>query len=232
MYVAYFDEVKAQPANGQHWYIVGGLAVPLDLVGPLEERMTDLSVSCFQSPELTQATEFHASHMYAGKSYFKGIAAGDRIAMMSKVMEIVCAEERVKRVYAAIDTRNLYNPAQAPEFAFAHFVERLQMVTKPGESAILIGDLDDEQSKSMVADFSRFRARGTPWAHGIEITRVVDSVHFCRSHHCRMIQLADAYVFSVGSEYGTRKGWQADAYMKAISGFNRFPNRYKVWPKT
>jgi hypothetical protein len=48
----------------------------------------------------------------------------------------------------------------------------------------------------------------TPWAHGIEIKTVVDTVHFCKSHHSRLIQLADAFArqFVFGIDLGTTCG--------------------------
>jgi hypothetical protein len=95
---------------------------------------------------------------------------------------------------------------------------------------VLIGDIDDEQSRNMVRDFSRFRTNGTPWAHGIEIKSVVDSVHFCRSHHSRLIQLADAYAWLVTHGWGGRKGDMAKLVNDAIKGANLFPSRYKYWP--
>ncbi|MCK1738309.1 DUF3800 domain-containing protein [Bradyrhizobium sp. 138] len=65
------------------------------------------------------------------------------------------------------------------------------------ERTILIGDLDNQEFKNMIADFARYRTKGTPWDWGIKITSIVDSVHFARSHHSRMIQLADIYLVSI-----------------------------------
>lgn len=83
----------------------------------------------------------------------------------------------------------------------------------------------------MVNDFSRFRQRGTPWAYGIELKSVVDSVHFCRSHHSRLLQLADIYMFIVSGWYGGRKGWMKEALGKALEGMDLYAHRYKEWPK-
>jgi len=84
----------------------------------------------------------------------------------------------------------------------------------------------------MVRDFFKYRAKGTPWAHGIELKTVVDTVHFSRSHHSRLIQLADAFAWLTVQRCGLRKGDMSKLVDEAINGINLFPNRYKYWPNT
>jgi hypothetical protein len=230
MYVTYFDEVKANPQNGQHCYFVGGISVPMDQIGAVEREMNALSIDIFGSTDLTTNTEFHASHIYRGKGPFKGMDARKRIEILDRLAQIIAGNEGIKRVYAAIETRKLYNPDKAPEYAFLHFCERVQMLMGKTKTSILIGDLDDEQAKNMIRDFSTYRARGTPWDFGIQIESIVDSVHFARSHHSRMIQLADAYLFLITHRWGSRTGWMADALTALIAGKELYTHRVKVWP--
>jgi hypothetical protein len=138
----------------------------------------------------------------------------------------------LKRVYAAIDTTRLLAKQKAAEFAFAHFCERVQMAIPSGEHTILIGDYEKDEFKQMIADFAQYRSNGTPWQYGIEITKIVDSVHFTRSHHSRMIQLADMWLFVASHWYGSRKGGMADAFTAAIKGKELWPHRYKLWPSS
>jgi hypothetical protein len=42
MYVTYFDEVKSNPRNGQPYYVVGGIAVPMVDIAKLEASVTAL----------------------------------------------------------------------------------------------------------------------------------------------------------------------------------------------
>ena len=231
MYVAYFDEVKAMPQHGRTHYLVGGLAVPMETIGTLEHAVTALSEEVFGTTELTVDSEFHASYCYFGKGNFKGRPPQERIEVIARLARFISEADDVKRVYSAIKQPKLYNEDQAAEFAFAHFVERMELAIPRSEPCILIGDLDDEQATNMVNDFSRFRQRGTPWAYGIELKSVVDSVHFCRSHHSRLLQLADIYMFIVSGWYGGRKGWMKEALGKALEGMDLYAHRYKEWPK-
>ncbi len=230
MRVTYFDEVKANPANGQDWYFVGGLSVIVDEIVQLEERMNALAEELFGTRDLTPQTEFHAAHIYFKKGAFKNIEAAARASALGRLARIISESESTKRIYAAINTTKLYNPAQAPEFAFAHFCERVQMSLDKGVKTLLIGDQDDEYGKEMIAAFARYRTRGTPWEYGININGIVDAVHFARSHHSRMIQLADIYLFLKTHAWGSRKGWMATKLSEELKGLELGAHRYKHWP--
>jgi len=231
-YVTYFDEVKAMPGNGQDFYLVGGIAVPMEEIGGVENEISALADDIFGNQELTPQTEFHASHIYFGKGPFKGMEPAKRISIIERLASILASSTGVRRIYAAINTRKLIAPERAAEFAFAHFCERVQLMTTPRSTSILIGDLEDQQVTSMVRDFARFRVSGTPWHYGVEVKNIVDSVHFAKSHHSRLIQLADIYVFLVSHKFGTRKGFMSDLLRDALKEKDLCPHRYKEWPRS
>jgi len=228
MYVTYFDEVKTNPEQGQHTYYVGGIAVPIQHISAIENKVSELAKELFGSVELKPSTEFHAAFVYHGKGPFKGMQVGQRIEILRRLAEILAGED-VKRIYSAIDSRKLYVAGKAAEFAFAHFCERVQMLVG-NDHTILIGDLDDESMGDMIQDFSQYRAQGTPWSYGIEIKSIVDSVHFAHSHHSRLIQLADAYLFLLTHSRGDGKGGIANGLAKALEGIGLYAHRYKEWP--
>jgi hypothetical protein len=231
MYVTYFDEVKANPNNGQHYYFVGGLCVPMDRIGPIEAKLNALAADVFGNVELTTETEFHASFIYFGKGPYKGMPPVSRIQLLGRLASVIAEEEDVKRVIAAINVPKLYDPLKAPSYAFTHFCERVQMAIQKGNPSLMIGDLDDAEAKNMIRHFAKYRADGrTPWEYGIEITSIVDTVHFARSHHSRMIQLADAYVFFASHRSGSRQGRMAEALTKELSDKDLYAHRYKYWP--
>lgn len=82
----------------------------------------------------------------------------------------------------------------------------------------------------MIAAFAQYRSRGTPWDFGIKIEGILDAVHFARSHHSRLIQLADVYLFLVTHSWGSRKGWVADQLKAGLKGVELWAHRYKEWP--
>lgn len=229
MYVTYFDEVKSNPSNGQDHYFVGGLSIPMERIREIEEKVGEVANDTFGTTELRPDTEFHAAHIYFRKGPFKGLESEQRIALLGRLSRIIAEEEGIRRVYADIDVTKLKAPDRAAEFAFAHFCERVELLNR---TTLLIGDLDDQQAKSMIADFARFRVQGTPWDYGIKVEKLVDAVHFARSHHSRMVQLADVYLFAVTHRTAGRQGWMAEALTKELAGVELWPHRYKEWPKS
>jgi hypothetical protein len=53
MYVTYFDEVKADPKQGQDSYWVGGICVPLSAISDIEVQVNNLARKWFNSEEMT-----------------------------------------------------------------------------------------------------------------------------------------------------------------------------------
>jgi hypothetical protein len=112
--------------------------------------------------------------------------------------------------------------------AFAYFCERVELSLEAGTKTLLIGDQDDQHAKAMIAAFAQYRTNGTPWDYGIKIKGIIDAVHFARSHHSRMIQLADVYLFLI--THRGRKGWFADKLREGLKGIDLWAHRYKAWP--
>jgi len=98
MFVTYFDEVKANPQNGQDTYLVGGIAVPVTEIGKFEAAVTALADELFKSADLTPETEFHASYIYFGKGPFKGMTPKDRISLIGRLADLLVEGQPVRRV--------------------------------------------------------------------------------------------------------------------------------------
>ncbi|WEX11680.1 DUF3800 domain-containing protein [Chelativorans sp. AA-79] len=229
MAVICFDECKDDAAQGRPWYIVGGILIDMQNVMAVENLVSDVATDIFGSRELVRDTEFHGKEIYNAKAAFKGMPIADRIAIFDRLLEIIANDDLVRRVYAAVKTDKLKLYDRAPRYAFAHFVERAQMALRVAEMGLLIGDLDDQQSRQMVADFAQFRATGTPWDYGRPVTQIAGSVNFVRSHHSRLMQLADVYVFTVANQYAPRTGYAGDELKKVIQTRNPYAHRYKRW---
>jgi hypothetical protein len=231
MYVTYFDEVKA--GQGQKSYFFAGICVPMTEISTIEAKLNTLAEEVFGSKELTKNTEFHSSKIYSGKYPCKGMKPEQRFKIFERLATILGESENVKRVYAEIFTDKLSATQKKPnEIAFSFFCEKVQQIMKQlKQTTILIGDQDDEQMVTMIKDFARYRANGTFWKYGVEITHIVDTVHFARSHHSRMIQLADFYAFYISSWGAGKKGWFFENYRKSVTQ-KFFPpaNAYKEWP--
>lgn len=229
MTVTYFDECKDDPAQGRDWYLVGGLPITMQNIPVVENLVSDIAADVFGTRELTPQTEFHGRDIYGGKAAFKGKSIGERLAIFERLIRILEDDTLLRRVYAAVKTDELKLYDRAPRYAFAHFIERLQLSLGKEELSILIGDLDDQQCRQMVSDFAQFRETGTPWDYGVKIDKIAGSVNFVRSHHSRLVQLADVYVFITVDQFAPRGGNMGDEFRKLLAGRNLYAHRYKHW---
>jgi hypothetical protein len=233
MFVTYFDEIKPDAKAGRAEYVIGGLVIPFPQIKPLEQAVSGLAMEVFGTSEMIPETEFHASDIYAGKAAFKGRSVDQRIDVLRRLGEIVhgARDHGVGQVYAQANGE-LMHSADPAKAAFAFFCERVQAFVGRKADTLLIGDLDGKESIDMIRDFSRYRINGkTPWDYGLPIPSIVDSVHFAHSHHSRLLQLADAYLFLMARNSGSKRGWMLAELNKACEGQNYWPDRYKEWPK-
>lgn len=235
-YLTYFDEIKPDRKGGREWYLVGGLVVPFALVSDIEDQMNALAQEFFGHSEMTPATEFHAADIYSGKGAYKGWPSERRIELLTRLAAILGAavEGETGKVWACIHVDKLRTNTDPAKAAFAYFCERVQSFIGKGGRTLLIGDLDGEESRRMIRDFSRYRANGrTPWDYGAPIPSIMDAVHFAHSHHSRLLQLADVFLFFSSLQWGGKKdNWMRKSAIKAREGLDLFPNRYKDWPKS
>jgi hypothetical protein len=233
MRLIYFDEVKYNPPKqNKHW--IGALSIPSEVVPDIESRMNEVAHKLFGSNELTRSTEFHAVDMIHGKAHFKGRDIVDRLAALEGILSIA-NDERIRRITVSVAPERMVAPHTVSDKAFLFLVEKAQHdLTKVHDTGILIGDLDTQYADEGVSNLSRYRERGTPYAYGKTIDRLIDSVYFIPSHHSRMLQLADAYAYTLQLLHSSADG---DSYPKArIRGFIgentnlSWPNSYKDWP--
>jgi len=230
VYVTYFDEVKADSKQGQDNYWVGGICLPMSAITSVELRVNDLARKWFKSEEMTKVTEFHGRCIYFGKFPCRDWKPDRRLELLTALVEILAETDDIRRVYARVDTTKLKAKQKAAEIAFAMFCERVQLLVGRKEQTLLIGDLDTGRSNTTIEEFSKYRVDGTPWQHGIDISSIVDSVHFANSHHSRMLQLADIYLFAATHRTSGRKGGLAEAFGKLLGEKNLYAHRYKVFP--
>lgn len=61
----------------------------------------------------------------------------------------------------------------------------------------MIGDFEKEAVvNEAVQHLAEYREDGTPYAYGRAIQHIVDTVHFAKSHHSRLLQLADTFLWT------------------------------------
>ena len=231
MHLFYFDEVKYDPPK-QNSFWLGGICVPADVTPRIEEEMNEISGEVFGSRLLCRDTEFHGQEICGGRGNFKGRPLDERLQVLDRILPIICSEDAM-RVYVRILPHNITHTAKRPdEIAFMYLVELVDGLFGEVDSlGMMFGDYDEPTIGSSVASLSAFRSGGTGWSRGKEIKNIIDTVHFARSHHSRMIQLADIYLYCLQFMCGNNSAaWRNKIAAKiAESGLDK-PTKCRVWP--
>ncbi|HKL54889.1 MAG TPA: DUF3800 domain-containing protein [Roseovarius sp.] len=232
----YYDEVKyevgKQPA---HWF--GGIAIHVDDVSSIEAELNELATRAFGNSILNVDTEFHAKDIFHGKRNFKGVPFDERIDILCQLIKIT-TKASVQSIYSRVEierVRFITSPAEGEELTFMYFVEKVdEFLRRQNTFGMLIGDYDEPNIGPSVANLSKFRSDGTKFYYGREISKLVDTVHFAKSHHSRLIQLADIDLycrqFIRQPNHSNSRKALAEVIIQHSSG--RFPKKYKDYPSS
>jgi hypothetical protein len=232
--IGYFDEVKHQPGV-QPYEWLAGIFVRDAAIQEVERRLNELAYEAFGTRLLTKKSEFHAAVMLNGSGTWKGRELGTRIQLLKKLALLLGERDLIKRVQVRIDVTRLRTDKEPSELAFMFFVEKANALLK-GERdvGLLIGDFEHERVVNKVTEkLSDYRANGTPYDFGQDIDALVDTVHFCRSHHSRLLQLADAYAWFSQLSHGpsgTKEPQKSLVQFASTEADILWPDKFKHWP--
>lgn len=234
MLVVYFDEGKHAPGT-QRYYWLGGIVASGDVIRSLENDVAALSTELFGTPELARDTEFHAADIFHRKKNFKDWSdIGKRLDVLKRLLTILNAAA-IGRIYVRIEPDRMV-ASDVEEKAFMFFTERVELYLRTAKSpGILIGDRENDRVSGTFAEIlSGYRSSGTPYAYGTHLTHLVDTVHFTDSHHSRMLQLADLYVWTMQFYFGgDNSGYPRSdlaEFIRGSTGSILGAHRYKIWP--
>ncbi|RUU53912.1 DUF3800 domain-containing protein, partial [Mesorhizobium sp. M2C.T.Ca.TU.002.02.1.1] len=191
-----------------------------------------VSQEAFGSRLLSKQTEFHGIEICRGSGNFKGYDFGDRLAILQKLLGIIACED-VCRIRVKINPENITHSSDAPdEIAFMYFIEQADSLFKEkGSLGMVFGDYDDAAIGKSVASLSQFRKGGTRWARGKEIGNIIDTVHFAKSHHSRMIQLADVLLYCLQFHHQSNKvPWRKAVDDAIVASGVLTCQRTREWP--
>ena len=230
MHLFYYDEVKHGPTQPAFW--MGGICVPASAVQEIEEAVAGISERVFGSHLLSKETEFHGIEIVRGKGNAKRVAFDDRVAIFQELLAILVRED-IRRVAVKILPENFVVQTKDPgDVAFMYLVEGVERTLRDLESiGMMFGDYDEPNIARSVGSLSHFRRHNIKWSGGREIRRIIDTVHFAQSHHSRMIQLADVFLYSLQfMDQPNDSRWRSTfASLIEESGVTRCHSR-KTWP--
>jgi hypothetical protein len=232
MYLAYMDECGNTGTNAdpdQPIHFLGCLIVEDVAVRPLEEAVRAIAAKYFPEKHTEPKFEFHGVDLYAGKGLFKGSAPQARIDATTEL--IAAAREHGKFGFTGVDKIKSYANAHPHRICFTLLAERLEAWLKSKDSlALLVSDENQEVEQDIIRDIHTFKTSTTQWGYRrVPITRVIDSVHFVKSHNNPAIQVADVLTYLIQKEVLTarRVGTDWEAITKDIH-YSQWPS-YQAW---
>jgi hypothetical protein len=231
MHLVYIDEVKhAPPQQAFHW--LGALAFAESTIQQVDVALNRLAETFFGTSVLSHNHEFHASHILHGKGPFKGRTAHERIELYKSLLEIINSSNEIGRIEIRIDPAKMIAPHYTDK-AFMFLVEKVNDYMREKNSvALLIADDDKELAGQNVSSLSSYKANGTLYPFGKTIEHIVDTIHHTKSHHSRLLQLADVYVYTLAIAAGATDSYIRNRIVEHAKTQTSvlFPTKYKNWP--
>lgn len=235
MYLVFFDESKNDQSYSS--YHIGGLAIEDTHLLEVEANINSIAEKAFGSTRLSQETEFHAAEIFHRNKNFKTWADfGERIELLFQLIKVISLE-CVEKIDIQINCDRLHANQKPEDIAFMFLCERANDLMRSRKAlGMLIGDRENDKSAAKHAgSLSGYKASGTDFAYGREISNLVDSVHFTQSHLSRFLQLADIYVwllqFRSRNRDSTNQRHQSVFQLLSRDGVDLSPRKYKEWPK-
>ena len=199
MRLIYFDEVKDNDTNQEHFWM-GGISLKAESVRSIEAKVTTISRRCFDDPHLKKSTEFHAADIYHRKRAYKSwVEPGKRVALIGELLRIL-DDDNIDKIYVRISREYCnakFSAKKIDEVAFMFFCEKAnELMRQQSDLGMLIGDRENGSIASKYAErLSNWREYKTDYDYGGEISHLIDTVHFTESHLSRMLQLADIHIW-------------------------------------
>jgi hypothetical protein len=235
MNLIFFDEVKAQPDYS--FYHIGAISIAEENLESIEREINNVSIDIFGEELLRPATEFHAQDIFHKKKVFKNMTnVPERLEILIRLLKILM-KPGASLIDITINVSKLYNPIYAPGYAFMFLCEKANSFMKAKKSiGMLIGDREnDSSSERFSTSLSQYRAKGTEYQFGGNITNLVESIHFTHSHLSRFLQLADIYTwflqFQRRNSPKRQKQHEPFFDLLKIGEINLSPSKYKFWPQ-
>ena len=231
MHLVYVDEVKYDPPTQKyHWLCA--LAFPDSAIQSIDGELSGIAERFFGTSILDPSREFHGTKIVQGKGPYKARPIQERLDLFKSLLDVVASPVDIGRIEIRIDPERMVARDDYEDWAFMFLVEKVEAYMCQCKSiALLIADEDRELAATNVTSLSSYKARGTRYAFRKDIRNIVDTIHHTQSHHSRLLQLADIYVYTLAMAAGGGDGYlRREIVNHARDRGILFPTKYKNWP--
>jgi hypothetical protein len=223
------------PTNTIHYLV--GLAIPSDRARALEDAVTGVLEAQFGAACHGARFECKGSDMYRGEGPCAQVKPAERIALYQEMVDLL-PRFGVRVVWHGIDKPALAaryaKPMHPHKLAFLYFAEDVERFLRAKKQfGLLISDEEKSVEQQVIEDLPRYKHLGTGFGYQpIDLTRIVDNVHWVKSHNSRLLQLADNCAFLCQRYHRDRdkKTQQALAIQRLWATVQKQIARGRIWP--
>lgn len=188
----------SHPTSTIHYLL--GLAIPGNKARRLEDDASRILERAFGTACRQPGFECKGSDLYRGEGVCSAMPPKDRIALYGELVQLLAAHD-VSVIWHGIDKPRLAaryrRPMHPHKLAFLYFAEDVERFLRAHRAyGLLVSDEEKSVEQQVIEDLPRYKELGTAFGYqSLDLTRVVDNVHWVRSHDSRLLQLADACAY-------------------------------------
>ena len=160
-------------------------------------RSAALDVGPEKFPVQGHEVEFHGAEIYGGRGIAgTGLNPQERIELCGAIVE-ACKAAGVRYGSAAVDKMKLQGGGHPHLHCFQFMLERVQdYLARENVLGLIVADEHRELEEHLIRDLAFSKDYSTGWGwRPTAIRNIVDTVHFVKSRHNRLVQACDVLTY-------------------------------------
>jgi Protein of unknown function (DUF3800) len=201
MLCAYLDETGNTGANItdpiQRYHSVGAVVVPEQSLEKLRSDLLDIATDALGKRKATAADfEFHGNQLFSGNSPWAAIPDRDeRLKVYAECLDLL-KKHKIRIAYGRCDKKKMQrysSPMHPHEVSFWLALERIGSLFQRSDSlGFIVADECAKSTKQIARKgLDDYRKSGPPFGNGVDISRIIDTVHFMNSRESPHLQMCD-----------------------------------------
>ena len=205
MFLVFIDESGNTGFNlrdpDQPYHHIGGVIVRYDRCIELQDAIEGIAIENCGTYSLPKDFEFKGSWLFSGKKFFSGMPPERRIEITELLLDLLDTFD-LNYIISIIDKQALdnryYTPFHPHNLACLFFLEMFQEhLASNDRLGLVIADEEQERSDDIILDFKKYKRQGTGFCayRSVDLTRIIDNIHFVKSHDSWPLQLSDVVLY-------------------------------------
>ncbi len=203
MYLIFTDESGNTGKNlsdaNQPVHYVGGIYIDHNYCLLVQQSVEDIAKAYFNP--LSPDFEFKGSDLFSGNGFFKGFDPQTRIQICKDLVGVI-KTFNLKFIVAGINKQRLEDRYPSPfhphNLATLFFLEMFQEVLENEDTlGLVVADELKDREQEIISDFKKYKEYGTGFSDykSVEITRIIDNIHYVTSVNSWPLQLTDVILY-------------------------------------